>query len=52
MTFIDVEKGNPNYKSVDGVLFDKECKTLIQNPAKNYIGTTYTIPNCSGLTLT
>ena len=33
LTAIDVSPGNPNYKSVDGVLYDKTMTTLIQCPA-------------------
>ena len=41
---ITVDAGNPNYTSVDGVLFDKEKTTLINYPtAKADI--TYTIPD-------
>ena len=41
---ISVDTGNRNYASVDGVLFDKDIKTLIQYPAgKNNIF--YEIPN-------
>ena len=41
---ITVDAGNPNYTSVDGVLFDKEKTTLINYPtAKTDI--TYTIPD-------
>jgi hypothetical protein len=47
ITAITVDPANPNYKSVDGVLFNKAGTTLIQYPqAKS--GTSYTIP--SGVT--
>jgi len=47
LTEIKVSNSNPNYKSVDGVLFNKAGTTLIQYPqAKS--GTSYTIP--SGVT--
>jgi hypothetical protein len=47
ITVITVDPANPNYKSVDGVLFNKAGTTLIQYPqAKS--GTSYTIP--SGVT--
>jgi uncharacterized repeat protein (TIGR02543 family) len=59
LTSITVDNGNANYKSIDGVLFNKAGNTLLQYPA----GRTgaYTIPNgvtsitsafagCSGLT--
>jgi hypothetical protein len=32
LTSIGVAEGNPNYRSVDGVLFDKPMTTLIQYP--------------------
>jgi formylglycine-generating enzyme required for sulfatase activity len=32
MASINVDKGNPEYSSVDGVLFDKARKTLLQYP--------------------
>ena len=41
---INVDSENPNYTSVDGVLFNKEATELIQYPAgKN--NTSYSIPN-------
>ena len=40
---IDVDENNPNYSSVDGVLFDKEKSNLIVYPA-NKEGTEYVIP--------
>ena len=44
LTSIDVDKDNPNYCSVDGVLFNKEMTTLIRYPqAKS--NTSYSIPN-------
>ena len=42
LTSIDVASDNPNYCSVDGVLFNKDKTKLIQYPAS---GTEYTIPN-------
>lgn len=39
---IVVEPENPNYSSLDGVLFNKDITTLIQFP---YTATTYKIPN-------
>ncbi|MFZ4776834.1 MAG: leucine-rich repeat domain-containing protein [Terrimicrobiaceae bacterium] len=44
ITSFSVENGNPNYSSVDGVLFDKARNTLIQYPAGKS-GTYYTIPS-------
>lgn len=44
LTSITVAAENPYYSSVQGVLFDKEKKTLIQYPVGNR-GTSYTIPN-------
>ena len=40
---IKVEKSNKNYVSVDGVLFEKDMKTIVAYP--NAKGTEYTIPN-------
>ena len=34
LTTITVEEGNPNYASLDGVLFDKDLTKLIQHPAR------------------
>ena len=60
LTSIDVSTANPNYCSVDGVMFDKDKTALIQYPGGKQ--GTYTIPNsvttigeiaflaCSGLT--
>lgn len=39
---IDVDPGNQNYRSVNGVLFDKEQKTLLQYPLAQ--GDAYVIP--------
>jgi hypothetical protein len=39
---INVEAGNPNYASVEGVLFDKNIVTLLQYPASR--SGAYTIP--------
>ena len=44
LTSIDVESDNPNYCSVDGVLFNKDKTKLIQYPISN-ARTEYTIPN-------
>ena len=44
LTAIDVDAANPNYSSVDGVLFNKDKTTLISYPAGNP-RTSYTIPN-------
>ena len=41
---IDVSKENPNYASLDGVLYDKELKTIIKFPCNKRI-TEYNIPN-------
>ena len=41
---INVDAGNPNFKSVDGVLFNKTGTQLIQYPAGK-VGTTYVIPD-------
>ena len=41
---INVDAGNPNFKSVDGVLFNKAGTQLIQYPAGK-VGTTYAIPD-------
>ena len=43
LRYIEVDSGNPNYKSVDGVLFTKDGTVLICCPAEND-RTTYTIP--------
>ncbi|MSZ22050.1 MAG: leucine-rich repeat protein, partial [Actinobacteria bacterium] len=43
LTAIDVDPANPNYKSIDGVLFDKDATTLIQYPSRKS-NTTYSIP--------
>jgi hypothetical protein len=44
LTSITVDKGNPAYASVDGVLFDKAIQTVIAYPAGRY-ETTYAIPS-------
>ena len=41
---INVDSNNPNYSSVDGVLFNKDQTTLIQYPIGN-TRSEYTIPN-------
>lgn len=43
ITSIEVDAENPNYTSVDGVLFDKNMTTLIQYPVGS-ANTSYTIP--------
>ncbi|MDE7376999.1 MAG: leucine-rich repeat domain-containing protein, partial [Muribaculaceae bacterium] len=42
LTSIEVSAENPNYASVDGVMFNKDLSTLIQFPGGN---TEYVIPN-------
>ncbi|MCI6616952.1 leucine-rich repeat protein [Ruminococcus sp.] len=42
---ISVDENNPNYASLDGVLFSKNLKTLICYPAGK-TNTYYVIPNC------
>ena len=61
LTSINVDEKNSNYKSIDGVLFSKDGKTLIQYPIEKN-ATNYIIPNsvteigdnafegCTGLT--
>ena len=44
LTAINVDSNNPNYCSVDGVLFNKDQTTLIQYPKGN-TRSEYTIPN-------
>ena len=44
LTSINVDVNNPNYCSIDGVLFNKDKTTLIQYPIGN-TRTEYTIPN-------
>ena len=44
LTSIAVKQNNPNYASVDGVLFDKKITTLIQYPTGKQ-NTKYSIPN-------
>lgn len=34
LVFLDVDPGNENYRSIDGVLFNKDVTTLIQYPIK------------------
>ena len=41
---INVESNNPNYKSIDGVLFDSSMNVLMEYPVGNK-KTSYTIPN-------
>ena len=43
LTSINVNSNNPNYSSVDGVLFNKDKTTLIQCPCRKQGA--YTIPN-------
>lgn len=42
--YIDVDPGNPNFCSVDGVLFSKDMKILYQFPLRK-IASSYMIPN-------
>lgn len=42
LTSITVEEGNESYKSIDGVLYDKNVTKIVGFPAKK--GGTYTIP--------
>lgn len=42
---INVDINNPNYSSVDGVLFNKDLTTLIQYPGGKYVYDGYTVPN-------
>jgi hypothetical protein len=44
LSAIDVEPSNRNYKSIGGVLFNKQGTRLIQYPAGK-LGSSYTIPN-------
>jgi len=44
LTDITVNESNPNYCSIDGVLFDKEKKSLLEYP-KNKDKTDYTVPD-------
>lgn len=44
LSAIDVEASNPNYKSIGGVLFNKQGTRLIQYPAGK-LESSYTIPN-------
>ena len=44
MTEINVEIGNPNYVSINGLLYDKALTTLLQYPAAK-AGTTFNIPS-------
>lgn len=44
LTAINVDASNPDYNSVDGVLFDQTQTTLIQYPASK-TGTCYAIPS-------
>ncbi|OHT03351.1 hypothetical protein TRFO_29272 [Tritrichomonas foetus] len=43
MTEFIVHEANPNYKSIDGVLYNKEGTLLLQYPLKR--GPTYVLPN-------
>ena len=61
LIYIDVATDNPNYCSIDGVLFNKEKTEILKYPQEK-VGTSYSIPNsvtsigervfedCSGLT--
>lgn len=44
LTSIEVDENNPNYSSVDGVLFNKDKSILIKYPS-NKAEATYTIPD-------
>jgi hypothetical protein len=44
LTNITVDAANPNYKDIDGVLYNKAGSTLIQYPARNS-RTDYTLPS-------
>jgi len=44
LTSIMVDNGNPSYSSIDGVLFDKNIRTLISFPAGRNVRT-YVIPS-------
>ena len=44
LTWIEVKEGNKYFKSVDGVLFDRDVKTLIRYPPGR-VDQTYSIPN-------
>lgn len=44
LTNITVDSSNSNYKSVDGVLFDKNGENLMLYPASKH-GTSYVVPN-------
>ena len=44
LTSIDVESGNQNFSSKDGVLFSKDEKTIVCYPA-GYTGNSYAIPS-------
>jgi hypothetical protein len=43
LTSITVDEGNSYYKSVDGVLYDAELKTIVEYPAAK-VATTFSIP--------
>lgn len=42
---ITVDKDNPSYTVVDGVLFTKDMKTLVNYPCNLNPGTSYTVPD-------
>lgn len=44
LTAIDVDEANPNYCSIDGVLYNRDCTQLIVYP-ENKSDTSYTIPS-------
>ena len=44
LTSITVAGGNPSYKSIDGVLFNKAGTTLVQYPAGDTSRDTYAVP--------
>lgn len=41
---INIDPSNPNYTTVDGVLYDKKMETLIQYPG-GHKGTSFTVPS-------
>ena len=44
LTSVEVDSANPNYESVDGVLFSKDHARLIMYPAAKNSGGSYTVP--------
>ncbi len=45
LTTIDVDVENPNFASIDGVLYDKSITTLIECPTGKVFAGTFTIPD-------